>query len=88
MNGVLGEAFKGAENSLKKVEQERDALKAYCEGLKKENEKLSGKIRDLEQSLSEATLAHDEAVSEKVQMEIELNKLKDCVPIVHTESFQ
>jgi len=86
-NAVLGEVLRVAELNLKKVEQERDALRAYSEGVKKNNEKLLVDVRELEQSLFEATLAHDEAVSEKAQMEIELNELKDYVLDLHKESF-
>jgi len=72
-NAALGEELRVAELNLKKVEQERDALRAYSEGVKKNNEKLLVDVRELEQSLSEATLAHDEAVFEKVQMGIKRN---------------
>jgi len=51
---------------LKKVEQGRDAIRAYCEGLKKEKEKLLGEVKDLELTLSEVTLAHVDVVSQKV----------------------
>jgi len=57
-NVALGETLRTAELNLKKAEQERDALRAYSEGIKKTNEKLSADVRELEQSLSEATL-HD-----------------------------
>jgi len=86
-NAALGEALRVAELNLKKVEQERDALRAYSEGVKKNNEKLLVDVRELEQSLSEATLAHDEAMSKKAQAEIELNELKDYVLDLHKESF-
>jgi len=49
--------------------------------------RLSTDVRELEQSLSEATLAHDETVSEKAQLEIELNDLKDYVLDLHKEAF-
>jgi len=55
--------------------------------VKKTNEKLLEDVRELEQSLSEATLAHDEAVSEKAQMGIELYDLKDYVIDLYKESF-
>jgi len=86
-NSALGEALRTAEVNLKKVEQERDALRAYSEGVKKSNERLSTDVRELEQFLSEATLAHNEAVSEKAQLEIELNDLKDYVLDLHKEAF-
>ena len=86
-NTALGEALRIAELNLKKVEQERDALRAYSEGVKKSNERLLTDVRELEQSLSEAILAHDEAVSEKEQLEIELNDLKDYVLDLHMETF-
>jgi len=86
-NAALGKALRVADLNLKKVEQERDALRAYSEGVKKNNEELLVDVLELEQSLSEATLAHDAAVSEKAHMEIELNKLKDYVLDLHKESF-
>jgi len=86
-NVALGEALRAVELNFKKVDQERDALRAYYKGVKKTNEKLSGNIRELEQSLFEATLAHDEVVSEKALMGIELNKLKDYVIDLHKETF-
>jgi len=86
-NSALGEALRTVEMNLKKVEQERDALRAYSEGVKKSNERLSTDARELEQSLSKATLTHDEAVSEKAQLEIELNDLKDYVLDLHKEAF-
>ena len=84
---ALGEILRVVELNLKKVEQERDAQQVYFEGVKKTNEKLSVNLRKLEQSLSEATLAHDEAMSEKAQMRIEINELKDYVLDLHKESF-
>jgi len=87
VNAALGESLKTAELRLRKVEHERDALRAYSEGVKKTNEKLLEDVRELEQSLSEATLAHDEAVSEKAQVGIELNDLKDYVIDLHKEAF-
>ena len=86
-NAALSEALRVTELNLKKVEQERDTLRAYSEGVKKNNEKLLVDVRELEQSLSEATLAHDEAVFEKAQVEIELTELKDYVLDLHKESF-
>jgi len=41
VNVALGEALRTAELNLKKAEQEREALRAYSEGMKKTNEKLS-----------------------------------------------
>ena len=55
--------------------------------MKKSNERLSTDVRELEQSHSEATLAHDKALSEKAQLEIELNELKDYVIDLHKEAF-
>jgi len=75
-NVALGEALRTSELNLKKVKQERDVLRAYSEGVKKTNEKILADVRELEQSLSEATLAHDDTVSENAQMRIELNELK------------
>jgi len=86
-NVALGEALRTAEFNLKKVEQERDALRVYSKGMKKANEKLSADVHELEQSLSEATLTHDDAVSDKAQVEIELNELKDYIIDLHKESF-
>jgi len=86
-NVALGEALRATELNLKKAKQERDARRVYSEGIKKTNEKLSADVRELEQSLSEATLAHYDAVSEKAQVEIELNELKDYIIDLHKESF-
>jgi len=87
INAALGESLKTTELKLKKTEQERDGLRAYSKGVKKTNEKLLEDIQELEQSLSEATLAHDEAVSEKAQVGIKLNDLKDNVIDLHKEAF-
>jgi len=74
-------------DKLKKVESERNSLRMKCEELTKEKEKLFSDLTGFEQNLGEATLAHDKAVSEKVQMELELIELKDYVLTVHSEGF-
>jgi len=71
-NAAQGEA-------RRKSEQEKEALKAQCNELKKEKKRLSRKVRDLESTLSEVTLTHDDVVSKKVQMEMEFNEMKDFV---------
>jgi len=87
VNAASGESLKTAKLRLRKAEQERDALWAYSEGVKKTNEKLLEDVRELEQPLSEATLVHDKAVSEKARVGIELNDLKDYVIDLHKEAF-
>jgi len=86
-NVTLGDALRTAELNLKKVEQERDALRTFSEGLKKQNDKLLTDVRELEQSLSESTLAHEEILAEKAQLGIEMNELKDYILDLHKESF-
>jgi len=45
-------------------------------------------LKSAKENLVEATAAHDEAISEKVQMEMELHDMKDYVLTVHSQSFQ
>lgn len=56
--------------------------------MKKERKRLSKGLKSTEDNLAKATSAHDEAMSETIQMELELNKLKDYVLTVHSQSFR
>jgi len=61
-------------------------LSAKFEALEREKNKLFGDLKSAEENLVEATTAHDQVVSEKVQMK--LNDMKDYVLTVHSQSFQ
>jgi len=79
-NSVQGEAFR-------KAESQREAFKATFEASKKEKKHLSTQLKGIEDNLAEAASVHNEAMSEKVQLELEVNELKDYVLTVHFESF-
>jgi len=52
VNAALGESLKIVELKLKKAEQERDAMRAYSEGVKKTNEKLLEDVRECQHPIS------------------------------------
>jgi len=53
----------------------------------RKKERLTVELKRAEGNLAEAAFTHDGTVSEMVQLELEVNELKDYVLIVHSESF-
>jgi len=81
VNTTQGEA-------LQKAESDREVLRSQLEASKKERDRLSAELKSTKETLAEATAAHDQEVSTRVQLQAEVNDLKDYVLSVHSGAFR
>jgi len=73
--------------ALQKAESDREVLRSQLETSEKERDRLSTELKNTKETLAEATAAHDQEVSTSVQLQVEVNDLKDYVLSVHSGAF-
>ena len=74
--------------ALEKAESNREVLRSQLEASEKERDRLCVELKNTKETLAEATAAHDQEVSTRVQLQAEVNDLKDYVLSVHSGAFR
>ena len=63
-------------------------LRSQLEASEKERDRLSTELKNTKETLAKATAAHDQEMSTRVQLQAEVNDLKDYVLSVHFGAFR
>jgi len=80
-NTIQGEA-------LRKAEAEQEALRVQLGASERRVRDLASDLKKAEDNFAEAISAHNEVVSEKARLDLDLAGLKDCVLKVHSQTFK